>query len=104
MMTKKIDSAKEFEKLLEGAITANEAQKFTTLEEKLSNLQKIVINLVEAKEEDLCEQKIAAIKQKDLLTKEIKARLDVVKAKMKFYKKFYYKLKTMKAAYNELQK
>ena len=103
-MNKKIDSAKEFDKLLEGAITANEAQKFTTLEEKLSNLQKIVINLVEAKEEELCEQKIAAIKQKDLLTKEIKARLDVVKAKMKFYKKFYGQLKAMKDAYKKLQK
>ena len=97
-------NTKEFDKILDGAITANEAQNFTNFEEKLSSLQKIVINLVEAKEEELCDQKVAAIKQKDLLTKEIKARLDVVKAKMKFYKKFYYKLKTMKAAYNELQK
>ena len=104
MITKKIDCTKEFDKLLEGAITANEAQNFTTLEDKLSNLQKIVINLVEAKEEELCEQKIAVIKQKDLITKEIKARLDVVKAKMKFYKKFYYRLKAMKSAYNKLQK
>ncbi len=93
----------EFDKILDGAITANEAQKFTTLEEKLSNLQQIVINLVEAKEEELCEQKIAALKQKDKLTKEIKARLDVVKAKMKFYKKFYGQLKAMKEAYKKLQ-
>ena len=94
----------EFDKILDGAITANEAQKFTTLEEKLSNLQKIVINLVEAKEEELCEQRISTLKQKDQLTKEIKVRIDVVKAKMKFYKKFYGQLKAMKEAYKKLQK
>ena len=94
----------EFDKILDGAVTANEAQKFTTLEEKLSNLQKIVINLVEAKEEELCEQRISTLKQKDQLTKEIKVRIDVVKAKMKFYKKFYGQLKAMKEAYKKLQK
>ena len=46
-------------------------------------------NLTEKKEEQLCEEKITSIKQKNILTKEIKVRCNVAEAKVRFYKKFF---------------
>ncbi len=97
-------NTKEFDKLLDGARIANDAKSFATSDEKLIDLQQTVINLVEAKEEELCEEIIAKMKPKNILMKEIKARLEVVKAKEKFYKSFFGKLKMMKRAYDKMNK